>query len=355
MPQKRARGRATASQAPPFAPLDVTHARTYPIERRRSKVAAQALAQPVRPTASIAAFLAGLPRILAADELRAAARAIATAHRRGRLVVVGMGAHVIKVGLSPILIDLMERGIVGGLAMNGACIVHDFELAYHGATSEDVAAGLEDGHFGMARETGVFLNGFIRDGAARGLGLGQAVGRAILDARLPHRRLSLLAAASRLGVPATVHVAIGTDIIHMHPGADGAAIGATSLQDFRLLAAVVARMHGGVFVNLGSAVVIPEVFVKALNLARNLGRRVGELTCIDMDFIRQYRPRMNVVGRPTAGGGRGIELTGHHEIMVPLLAAAVLAEVGGGGPSRRGGRAAVARRRTGGRPRRRRI
>jgi len=273
-------------------------------------------------------FLAGLPQVLAADELRAASHAIAESHLRGKSVVVGMGAHVIKVGLSPILIDLMERRIVTALAMNGACIIHDFEIAYQGATSEDVAAGLGDGSFGMARETGEFLNDSIREGASRGMGLGHAVGEAILRARLPHRRLSLLATAARLDVPATVHVGVGTDIIHMHPGADGAAIGAGSLRDFHLLAAVVGSLGGGVYLNLGSAVVIPEVFVKALNLARNLGRRVRRLTCIDMDFIRNYRPRVNVIGRPTADGGRGIELTGHHEIMVPLLAAAVLDELG---------------------------
>lgn len=309
---------------PPVTPLDPARARTYPLGRRASKVAAGALARPVERGASLHAFLDGLPRVLAADELRDAAGAIVAAHRQRRAVVVGMGAHVIKVGLSPVLIDLMERGIVSALAMNGAGIVHDFELAFHGATSEDVASGLEDGRFGMARETGAFLNDCIREGAARGGGLGRIVGEAILRARLPHLRFSLLATAARLDLPATVHVGMGTDIIHMHPGADGGAIGAASLQDFRLLAGVVGGMDRGVFLNLGSAVIIPEVFVKALNLARNLGHRVGRLTCIDMDFIRQYRPRMNVVSRPTAGGGRGIELTGHHEIMVPLLAATIL-------------------------------
>jgi hypothetical protein len=291
----------------------------------------------VAPGVSFRAFLDGLPRVLAADALRDAARAIAGARARRRPVIVGMGAHVIKVGLSPVLVDLMERGIVTAVAMNGAGIIHDFEMAFHGATSEDVAAGLGDGRFGMARETGTFLNDCIRGAAARGLGIGRAVGDAILAARLPERRLSLLAAAARLDLPATVHVGIGTDIIHMHPGADGAAIGAASLRDFHLLAGVVAAMDGGVFVNLGSAVIIPEVFVKALNLARNVGHRVRRITCVDMDFIRHYRPHVNVVTRPTADGGRGIELTGHHEIMVPLLAAAVVHE-------RRGGRGGGPRR-----------
>jgi hypothetical protein len=293
-------------------------------------VAADLLARTVQPGASVGAFLDGLPRILAADSLRDAAGAIADSHRHHRPVVVGMGAHVIKVGLSPILVDLMERGIITAIAMNGAGIIHDFELAFHGATSEDVGPGLADGRFGMAQETGAFLNDGIRDGAARGLGMGRAIGEAIEKARLPHRRVSLLATAVRLGLPATVHVAIGTDIIHMHPGADGAAIGAASLRDFHLLAGVVSGLEGGVFLNLGSAVIIPEVFVKALNIARNLGHRVRRITCIDMDFIRHYRPHVNVVTRPTAVGGRGIELTGHHEIMFPLLAAAVLARVGSG-------------------------
>jgi hypothetical protein len=288
-------------------------------------------------------FLDGLPHILAADDLRGAARAISQSARAGRPVVVGMGAHVIKVGLSPIIIDLMERGIVTGLAMNGAGIVHDFELAFQGATSEDVAAGLTEGRFGMARETGDFLNRSISESTKHGIG--RTIGDAIQRARLPYRRFSLLATAARLDLPATVHVAVGTDIIHMHPGADGAAIGAGSLRDFHILTAVVGEMDGGTFLNLGSAVIIPEVFVKALNLARNLGRRVRRLTCIDMDFVRQYRPSVNVVSRPTSQGGRGIQLTGHHEIMVPLLAAAVLDERGRPARPRRGRSARTSRRR----------
>ena len=207
--------------------------------------------------------------------------------------------------------------------MNGACLIHDFELAASGHTSEDVGPGLDRGLFGMARETGEFLNRATTDGVAAGLGLGAAVGAAIQRARLPNRRTSILATASRLGLPATIHVAVGTDIIHMHPSADGAAIGEGSLRDFRLLASLVARLDGGVYINLGSAVLLPEVFVKALNLARNVGHRVRALTTIDMDFQRHYRPGVNVVRRPTALGGRGIQLTGHHEIMFPLLWAAV--------------------------------
>jgi hypothetical protein len=287
---------------------------------------------------SLGRFLAGLPDILGARDLRAVAAAIAARHREGRLVVLGMGAHPIKVGLSPLIIDLMRRGILSAVAMNGACIIHDFELAYHGATSEDVAASLTTGEFGMAEETGTFLNQAI---ALRGpAGLGTAVGQAIIDAKLPHRDLSILATGVHLGIPVTVHVAVGTDIIHMHPGADGAAIGAASLTDFRRLAGVAQHLHHGVFLNLGSAVIIPEVFLKALNLARNVGTRVGELVTADMDFMRHYRPAVNVVQRPTQDDGRGYQLTGHHEIMFPLLCAAILDAL----RTRRGRRRAPAKR-----------
>ena len=308
--------------AAPGASIDLDRVRTYPLVGRHSKVAATALGRSPRPSQSLGRFLATLPDILAARDLRSVAQAIAARHREGRQVVLGMGAHPIKVGLSPLIIDLMRRGIVSAIAMNGACIIHDFELAYHGATSEDVAAALTTGAFGMAEETGRFLNGAIARGAAEGAGA--AVGRAILDAKLRHRRVSILATAVRLGIPATVHIAIGTDIIHMHPSADGAAIGAASLADFRRLAAVCQQLHRGVFINLGSAVIIPEVFLKALNLARNVGNRVGELVTLDMDFMRHYRPAVNVVQRPTQGDGKGYQLTGHHEIMFPLLCAAVL-------------------------------
>jgi hypothetical protein len=306
----------------PPRPIDLRRVRTYPLRKRPSKIALAALGTVPRPGLRMREFLRGLPDVLAARELRAVAAAIARRHRAGRLVILGMGAHPIKVGLSPLLIDLMRRGIVSAVAMNGAAIIHDFELAYQGATSEDVAAALADGRFGMAEETGRFLNDAAR--MANGRGLGAAVGHAIAAARLPHRRLSLLAAGVRYGVPVTVHVALGADIIHMHPQADGAAIGAASLGDFHLLAGLVARLGGGVFLNLGSAVIIPEVFLKALNLARNTGARVGNLVTVDMDFVRHYRPRVNVVQRPTLGDGRGYQLTGHHEIMFPLLCAAVV-------------------------------
>ncbi len=301
----------------------MSRVRTVPLARRQSLVAAPSLGRPVQAGMTVRGLVARLPDILAASDLRGAVERIARALRRDRLVVLGMGAHPIKVGLGPTIVDLIERGRLAAVAMNGACLVHDFELAWNGRTSEDVGPGLERGTFGMARETGEFLNRATREGVAAGLGLGRAIGEAIVRARLPFRRTSILAAAARAGIPATAHVAIGTDIIHMHPSADGAAIGEGSLRDFHLLAGVVARLAGGVYLNLGSAVVLPEVFVKALNLARNVGHPVRDLTTIDMDFNRHYRPAVNVVGRPTQAGGRGIQLTGHHEIMFPLLWAAV--------------------------------
>jgi deoxyhypusine synthase len=313
--------RRPAAGPPP--PIDPTRVRTVPLARRPSKVAAASLGAPVRAGLSVRRFLDGLPDILAARDLRDAAGRVAAAIRGRRPVVLGMGAHAIKVGLGPAIVDLVERGRLASIAMNGAGLVHDFEMAWGGRTSEDVGPGLDRGLFGMARETGEFVNRATREGVAAGLGLGRAVGDAIEAARLPHRRTSILAAAARAGVPVTVHVAVGTDIVHMHPDADGAAIGEGSMRDFRQLAAVVGRLERGVYLNLGSAVVLPEVFVKALNLARNLGHRVRHLTTIDMDFQRHYRPAVNVIARPTAMGGRGIQLTGHHEIMFPLLWAAV--------------------------------
>lgn len=306
--------------------LDFSRVRTYPLRQRRSIVQAKVFARPVASEATVDDFLASLPDVLAARELRQLAAAMGQRHRAGRRIVLGMGAHPIKVGLSPLIIDWMQRGILGGIALNGAAIIHDFELAFCGRTSEDVGASLADGRFGMAAETGEFLNQAIRN-AQIGEGCGQAVGRAMVAAGLPNLPLSVLATAYRLGVPATVHVAIGTDIIHMHPSADGAAIGEASLRDFHRFTEVVAGLRGGVFLNLGSAVLIPEVFVKALNLARNLGARVDDLITVDMDFIRHYRPQMNVLRRPTEGSGRGVQLTGHHEIMFPLLCAALNAQL----------------------------
>ena len=311
-----------------FSPIDPTQVTTYPLSQRKSTVAADAFGVPWRVGGSVREFLGSLPRALAAADLREIAHRIVGAVQMQRPVVLGMGAHPLKIGLSPLIIDLLERGLLSAVAMNGACIIHDFELAYQGATSEDVAAALGDGSFGMAQETGEFLNTAIRDGVKRdGKGIGQAVGERICEAGFPYAHLSILAVCARLGVPACVHVAVGTDILHMHPQADGAAIGEGSLRDFHLFASVVAQLEGGVFMNLGSAVIIPEVFLKALAIVRNLGRTVNACTTVDLDFIRHYRPTVNVVTRPTQSGGQGFHLTGHHEIMFPLLCAAVLEEM----------------------------
>jgi hypothetical protein len=269
----------------------------------------------------------GLPSFLAASDLKAVVRSIVKARRHQRPVVVGMGAHPIKVGVSPLLIDLMKRGIVTALATNGACIIHDFELSLAGGTSEDVAQEVCTGAFGMARETGRELNTAIKRGVKKGYGIGKSVGEYIfLRGKGPSER-SIFAEGYRLGIPVSVHVAMGTDIIHMHPHADGAMIGEGSLRDFRLFASVVADLQGGVYINLGSAVIMPEVFLKALTIARNLGHRVEDITTVNMDFIQHYRPRENVLTRPTLKKGRAFAITGHHEIMFPLLAAALIEEV----------------------------
>jgi hypothetical protein len=286
---------------------------------------------PHRAGGSLATFLGNLPDVLGAANLRFAIRAAARAHRRGRTVLWGLGAHVVKVGLAPLIVDLLERGIITAISMNGAGCVHDLELALMGRTSEDVGASLDDGSFGMARDTAEPLNRAIALGAEAGIGMGAAVGREISEGSYRHKDRSILATAARLGVPVTVHVAIGTDIHHMHSSADGAALGATSYRDFETLTGVVASLQDGVVFNVGSAVILPEVFLKALSLARNLGHPVRRFTAVDMDFIRQYRPMANVVSRPTRLGGKGISLVGHHEILVPLLAAGIIEEIDGKG------------------------
>ena len=311
-------------------PINVSDLKTYPLKKRHSKVRLSDFATPWRRGKSFSTFYSGLPDILAVKTLRAVTHAIVKAHRKRRPVIVGIGAHVIKVGLAPVITDLMARGIVTAVAMNGAGIIHDFELAFLGHTSEEVDAEIDDGRFGMAEETGRMLNEAITQGAKDGHGLGEAVGRYINQSAVQFRdrSVSILATGARLGVPVTVHVAVGTDIIHMHPSADGAAIGATSLLDFRRLTAVVAGMEGGVYMNIGSSVILPEVFLKTLSLGRNLGHPITNITTVNMDFLSHYRPQTNVVRRPTQKGGRGYSLTGHHEIMLPLLAAAVIEEMG---------------------------
>jgi hypothetical protein len=325
----------------PIKPLNPARVRTRPLASLSRKVERDQFAQPLAAGASMREFIAALPGTLAAADLCDLARRIATARRAGRTFLMLAGAHPLKVGLSPLICGMLRDGVLSAIATNGAAIVHDFELAFAGRTSEDVGAGLGDGSFGMAEETGAFLNRAAQLAAEENRGLGEVVGREIVRTRLRYRDASVFAAAYRAGAPATVHVALGADIIHMHPAADGGAIGKATMTDFHRLAAVVATLGRGVVLNLGSAVVMPEVFLKALNLARNLsgkaGRRIDGLCAADMDFIRQYRPRVNVVERPTAGGrgGRGIALTGHHEIMFPLLAAAIAEELAR--PARRQG------------------
>ncbi|MBW2109135.1 MAG: hypothetical protein JRI36_10790 [Deltaproteobacteria bacterium] len=313
-------------------PIDVTPLRTRPLESRKSKVERAAFARPFEAGRTFRTFLDGLPNLLASRDIRALSRAVAESHRSGYHVVLAMGAHVIKVGLNPVVIDLMKRGIITALALNGAGIIHDVELAMVGRTSEDVAEGLETGDFGMAKETAEFLNRAISKATEENLGLGRAVGRLIIEENLPFQDETLLATATRMDIPATVHVAIGTDIIHVHPGFDPAAAGRASHLDFRVFCSVVAALENGVYFNVGSAVVLPEVFLKALTLVRNLGYCVEHFITVNMDFIRHYRPMTNVVLRPTSKGGTGYNLVGHHEIMLPLLAAAVIEILEGSSP-----------------------
>jgi hypothetical protein len=306
--------------------------RTVPVAVRENKVSARDFAQPPGNDRSFRAFLHALPDVLVARDFRAVVSAVAAAARRRRGVVIMLGGHVVKTGLAPVLIELMRRGIVTHIAMNGSAAIHDYEVARFGATSEDVAAGLRDGTFGMADETGREMNEAFVAGMRDGLGMGECLGRA-LDAQssLANGELSLLLAARRFGIPLSVHAALGAEIIHQHPAANGAAIGDTSHRDFRRLAhSLTALDDGGVVLNLGSAVIMPEVFLKALTIARNLGDgKPQNFTSVDLDMQRHYRPRMNVVQRPTLHSGKGYEITGHHEIMVPLLVWAVVDELDG--------------------------
>ena len=294
---------------------------------RPTRVRVEDFARPLDPAAA-RAVIGTLPDQLGARALRAVIARIARAHRGGRPVVAMCGAHVIKVGVSPCLIALLERGVITHLALNGAGAIHDVEIARLGRTSEDVEVQLHAGRFGMVDETGDFMADAAREAAAREEGLGEAYGRALVEQKAPHGDQSLLAACWRLSRPATVHVALGTDTIHHHPRCDGAALGEASLRDFRILAATLAEARGAVVLNLGSAVILPEVFLKALSVARNLGADLEGLTTVNLDQIQHYRPRVNVVERPTrAEGAAGFSLTGQHEVLVPLLAAAVLAEI----------------------------
>ena len=312
-----------------YREADFSRLKTVPIAQRPNKVDPSLLAHPPRGDPSFTAFWDSLPDILAAKDLRTLARQLAKAAGRHGVVAM-LGGHVIKVGLGPLFGELIRRGVITHLALNGSAAIHDFELAAYGGTSEDVAAGLTDGTFGMVEETGREMNAAIADGARAGKGMGEALADYL--ARRPQlaaRDVSLLLAAAERAVPVTVHATLGADIIHQHPAADGAALGATSHRDFKRLAGSLPALHdGGVVLNLGSAVVMPEVFLKALTIARNLnGGRPKNFTACDCDMQRHYRPRVNVVERPTLAGGRGIQLTGHHEILVPLLAWAVLSRL----------------------------
>lgn len=308
-------------------PLAFSGLRTVPLAERGGKVRVEQFARTYEKGAGLAAWVERLPRILAAESFRALLEAIASARARRKPVIWGLGGHVIKCGLAPVLVDLMKRGFASAFAMNGAAAIHDFEIALAGATSEEVEAALPDGSFGTAEETGREFNEAAREAARESLGLGEALGRRLEELADPRFAAdSLLLEAYRRGVPVTVHVALGTDTPHTHPAADGAALGAASHHDFRLFCRLIAELdQGGVYVNVGSAVILPEVFLKAVSAVRNLGYRLEEFTTANLDFLMHYRPRVNVLERPHArAGGRGLALTGHHELMLPLLAAALI-------------------------------
>jgi hypothetical protein len=307
----------------PYEEFDLSGVRTYPLASRVSKANAEDAAVAAHRDDTVGEFVERLPDILGGADFKAVVGALRDARASDSGIVWGLGAHVIKTGLSPVLIDLMHRGYVSALALNGAGVIHDFEFALSGATSEDVDEALGPGRFGMAEETATVLNAAINEGVAAGMGIGRAVGERLLRMNPPHADASLLIAAARLDIPVTVHVAIGTDIIHMHPHANGAALGEGSLRDFRFFVSNVSRLKRGVYLNCGSAVILPEVFLKAVALARNSGFSLEGLTTVNIDFMRMYRPQTNVVSRPVAGIGKGYSLVGHHEILIPLLAAAL--------------------------------
>jgi hypothetical protein len=307
-------------------PIDLSGVTTYPIAGRANKVLLERdFAGNVSAGMSVSDLLSALPNQLGAESLNAVINAVVKARQNDRPVVIGIGGHVIKCGLQPVLKKLIDAGIITAVAMNGSATVHDYEISLIGATSEDVGAVLHCGTFGMAEETGRDINRALKAGVAQGLGYGAALGRFIVENNNPQREFSLLATCHDKGIPATVHVAIGTDIIHQHPECDGAVLGQASFTDFRLFTSVVSTLgSGGVFINIGSAVIMPEVFLKALSIAQNMGFHVDGFTTANFDMTQHYRPLQNVVKRPTAGDSRGLTVTGHHEIMIPLLAAGIL-------------------------------
>ena len=311
-----------------FFPIDLSKVTTYPLSQRKNKVSIADFATPPKGNDVFSDFLDSLPNILAAQDFKKLIELMVSAYRKRKPVVAMMGGHVIKCGLSPVIISLMEKGIINAIALNGAGSIHDFEIALIGETSEDVAENIRNGTFGMSEETGRLMNETIKEAAAKCYGMGEGLGRKLLELNPPYLEYSLLAASIRHEIPLTVHVAIGTDIIHQHPAADGAAIGQASFTDFRIFVSVVSELgDGGVLLNLGSAVLLPEVFLKALTVARNLRHNVVNFTTANFDMIQHYRPRENIVKRPTNMGGQGYAFTGHHEIMIPLLAGAIIKEL----------------------------
>jgi len=305
--------------------IELSRIKTYPISRRKSKVDHKDFARPPSKGISFCDFYNSLPNILAGSNLRHIVDAIIAAKNNKRPVLLMMGAHLIKCGLSPVIIELINRDVISAVAMNGAGGIHDFEIALIGKTSEDVETAIKDGSFGMANETALYINGALKEAVEKDIGAGEAIGRVIEEERLPFKDLSILYNCVKKGIKATVHIAIGTDIIHQHPSCDGADTGQSSLKDFHNLIETVARLgNGGVVLNIGSAVVLPEVFLKALNVARNLGYKVKNFSACNFDMITHYRPYENVVRRPISSGGNGYSIIGHHEIMVPLLAQAII-------------------------------
>jgi len=304
-----------------YAPLDLAASRPYPILERKNRVSVKDFARPTALDGSARELIASLPRFLGAEALLGLADRMAAARKAGRPVVLAMGAHVVKVGCGPLVIDLIERGLVTAIAVNGAFAIHDWEIATIGETSETVEETIKDGRFGWARETGLAIAEAARRGARDGKGLGRAVGEMILEAGAPHAGLSVLAACARRGIPAGVFVAVGTDTAHMHAALSGADLGAASHTDFRILASVVRDLDGGVWTNIGSAVVLPEVFLKLVSLARNTGRPLADVTAGNLDMLHHYRTSTNVIARPVA---RGFSILGHHELMIPLLRLALL-------------------------------
>lgn len=307
-------------------PIDLSGVTTYPIATRKNKVTlANDFAGAITSGMSVSGLLAALPNQLGGESFNAVINAVVKARSKGKPVAIAIGGHVIKCGLQPVLKQLIDADIITSVAMNGSATIHDYEISLIGETSEDVGAVLHCGTFGMAEETGRDINGALKTGVADGIGYGEALGRFIVEQNNPHKQFSLLAACFEKKIPATVHVAVGTDIIHQHPDCDGAVLGQASFNDFRLFTSVVSTLgNGGVFINIGSAVIMPEVFLKALSIAQNMGFHVDGFTTANFDMTQHYRPLQNVVKRPTAGDSRGLTITGHHEIMIPLLAAGIL-------------------------------